>query len=151
MPEQYQEIALLPEFSPRPEIYSTEANAALYQGLASLPLWAMVGWGVFRILGFWVLAPILEELVFRSYLISRLSDQEIANNRKIKFSLLALIVTSVLLGFLHNAWIAGTIAGVLFELVRYRSESITNPIIAHSTANVLVAAWAVQPGNWSLI
>jgi hypothetical protein len=29
----------------------TEANAAFYQGLARLPLWAMVSWGIFRLLG----------------------------------------------------------------------------------------------------
>ena len=127
------------------------ANANISAILAAMPLWALIGWGTFRLLGFWVLAPILEELVFRSYLISRLSGQDISNIYKPVFSMFALIVSAILFGLLHNAWLAGIIAGVLFALVRFRSNSITNCMAAHSSANFLISLWALYTGNWSLI
>ena len=128
-----------------------QANTNISAALAAMPLWALVGWSIFRLLGFWVLAPILEELVFRGYLLGRLSGQEISNIHKPSFSVLALIISSLLFGLVHNAWLAGTVAGLLFAYVRYRANSITGCIAAHSTANVLVASWAVYSGNWSLI
>ncbi len=132
--------------SPSDEQLNNNISAALF----AMPLWALIGWSAFRLLGFWVLAPILEELVFRGYLLSRLSGQEISNTRKPMFSLFALVASSVLFGLLHNAWLVGTIAGLLFAYVRYRSHSITSCIVAHSTANVLVAGWAIHNRNWAL-
>lgn len=128
-----------------------QVNMSVSTALYTMPVWMLIGWSTLRLTGFWVLAPILEELVFRGYLISRLSGQVISTTHKPTFSLFALIVSAVLFGLLHNAWLAGTVAGLLFAYVRFRSESITSCILAHSTANILVTTWAVYSGNWSLI
>lgn len=128
-----------------------EANTKVSEALFSMPVWMLVGWAVFRLLGFLVMAPILEELVFRGYLISRFSGQEIDNVRKPEFSIIALVLTSVLFGFLHSEWLAGVVAGLLFALVRYRSASIFPCIVAHAVANLAVSIWAIYTANWSLM
>jgi exosortase E/protease (VPEID-CTERM system) len=128
-----------------------QVNSNISAAFDAMPLWALIGWVTLRLLGFWLLAPILEELVFRGYLLSRLSGQEISTVNKPDFSLFALIVSSLLFGLVHSAWLAGTVAALLFAFVRSRTNSITSCIAAHITANVLVAGWAAYSGNWSLI
>lgn len=136
-------IVLIPE--------DPQKNALIDQALSAMSLGALVSWSLFRMIGFFIVAPVLEELVFRGYLICRISGQELVNDQRLVFSFSALIVSSVLFGILHNAWIAGTVAGALFAFVRFRSETIASPIIAHSAANVLVAMWALHTKNWVLI
>ena len=128
-----------------------QQNLKLVEHFNLLPLWGTAAWVVFRLIGFWIIAPILEELVFRGYLLARLSGQEFDTTRKPRFSLIALIVSSVLFGLLHTGWVAGTLAGILFAILRFRSSKITDPILAHGVANVAVASWAAYTGNWSLI
>jgi exosortase E/protease (VPEID-CTERM system) len=119
--------------------------------IKAMPLWLMVVWCLFRIIGFWIIAPILEELVFRGYLIARLSRQPLLNVNKLQFSVVALIISSVLFGFIHNDIIAGTMAGIVFAVIRYRHNSLVEPIISHVSANVFVALWATATGQWVML
>ncbi|MGK0369810.1 MAG: exosortase E/protease (VPEID-CTERM system) [Glaciecola sp.] len=119
--------------------------------IKSMPLWMMLGWCLFRVTGFWFIAPILEELVFRGYLIARLSKQPLLNNNQLKFSLVALTISSLIFGFIHNNIIAGIVAGVVFAVVRYRHNSLAEPIISHISANVFITIWAFTTGQWSLL
>jgi len=128
-----------------------EININTIESFSSMSIWLQIGWGFIRLVGFLILIPILEELVFRGYLLSRLSGQNINNNGKLDFNLFALILSSVLFGLLHDAWLAGTVAGFAFAFVRYQSESIINSITAHSVANLLVFCVAAYTGNWSLL
>lgn len=119
--------------------------------IKAMPFWLMVGWCLFRIIGFWFIAPILEEMVFRGYLLARLSQQPLLNINKLRFSLVALVISSVLFGIIHNDVIAGTVAGLIFAVIRYRHNSLAEPIIAHISANVFVAVWAGATGQWVLM
>jgi exosortase E/protease (VPEID-CTERM system) len=106
--------------------------------LTGMPAWQAAGWAMFRLLGFLVMTPIVEELVFRGYLLSRLSGQAIRLDRKPPLGLWALVVSSLLFGFLHEAWLAGVLAGVTFGWLRFRTERIANCILAHGVANGLL-------------
>ncbi|NNJ73445.1 MAG: exosortase E/protease, VPEID-CTERM system [Enterobacterales bacterium] len=127
------------------------ADAQFSDQLLSLSTLALVAWSLLRLAGSWIVIPIIEELIFRGYILSRLSKQPFSTNKPIAFSWLALIISSALFALIHQALIAGFVAGVIFALVRYRSQGITEVIIAHSVANILVAAIAVSTGQWSLL
>lgn len=107
-------------------------------------------WLAFRIVGSIIIAPVAEELAFRGYLISRLSNQPILARGSLGFSWIALIVSSLVFGAIHESWIAGAIAGLAYGLVRYRSDSIWAPIIAHSVTNALLTIFVLTTGQWSL-
>lgn len=128
-----------------------EANETFQTHLFAMPAWLIVIWGVARVLGFWIFAPIVEELVFRCYLLNRISGISLRTDGKVAFSVLAFFVTSVLFGMLHADWIAGSVAGALFAVARYRSDNMSSPIIAHATANILVGIWALITQNWILL
>lgn len=136
-------ILLMPE--------NSDQDLAFAAALSDMSPVAAMGWGVFRLAGFIIIAPILEELVFRGYLLCRLSGSTITLNTSIAFSVSGFLGSSILFGLIHSNWVAGFAAGLLFALVRYRGGTMTSCIVAHATANILVLAWAASTGRWSLI
>lgn len=109
-------------------------------------------WLVFRFLGAVIAVPIAEELGFRAYLLCRLNSQAVVTRGRISFSVFAFLTSSIAFGLLHGAWLAGTVAGLLFALVRYRSQHILDAIIAHGLANLLLFLFVVlYSGQWSLL
>ena len=100
-------------------------------------------WMVFRLIGFLVLAPIVEELVFRGYLVGRFSRQAIDPNHRPAFSFWALGASSLLFGLLHDAWLAGFLAGIAFGWLRFRSEHLSTCILAHAVANGVIILLSV--------
>jgi exosortase E/protease (VPEID-CTERM system) len=112
--------------------------------------WVVSLWLLFRFLGAVLTVPIAEELLFRGYLLSRLSRVEVSIEGRMAFSWIALSVSSILFGLLHADWLAGTLAGLVYGLVRYRSNSIKDAVIAHSTTNLLLSIYVFSSASWSL-
>ena len=130
---------------------NAEANQIFQERLFQIPIWAIALWICFRTLGFLVFAPIAEELVFRCYLLNRISGEALKTDGKIAFSVLAFFTSSILFGLLHGDWLAGSLAGAVFAIARYRSETVASPILAHASANAFVGIWAIATKNWILI
>ncbi len=110
----------------------------------------VIFWLVFRFLGAVITVPIAEELLFRGYLLSKLARCEATIEGRITFSWVALILSSTLFGLLHSAWLAGIAAGLIYGWVRYRSDSIKDAVIAHSSTNLLLSVYVLSTGSWSL-
>ena len=123
-------------------------NQRFSDGLQTMSTAVMLGWFAFRFLGAWVVVPFIEEMVFRGYLLARFSGQALANENKLVFSWFAFSISTVLFAFIHFSIIAGVVAGAIFAIIRYRSKSLSEPILAHAAANIFVSAWAVSTGQW---
>ena len=136
-------IILVPE-NPEYDLYFIFSLTDMTEGF-------IIAWFIFRFIGFWVMAPIVEELIFRGYMLSRLSKQQIVLNQPITLSMIPLIISSLIFGIMHNAFVAGLIAGIIFAIIRYRSNSISEPILAHLIANMGVAIWAIYTERWVLL
>ncbi len=108
-------------------------------------------WLVLRIIGATVTVPIAEELAFRGFLLRRFISPEFEAVSFRAFSWFALLASSVLFGLLHGQrWIAGTIAGLIFALVVTRRGRFGNAVIAHATANALIAVAVLMFHYWDL-
>lgn len=107
-------------------------------------------WFLFRFVGATITVPIVEELVFRGYLIKKLTDTNFVDLKSINFTWFSFFVSSILFGVLHGEWIAGTVAGMGFALALYRRGEVSDAIIAHMTTNTLLAFYIMITGNWSL-
>ena len=107
-------------------------------------------WFLFRFVGATITVPIVEELVFRGYLIKKLIDTNFVDLKSINFTWFSFLVSSILFGVLHGEWIAGTIAGMGFALALYRRGEVSDAIIAHMTTNTLLAFYVMVTGYWSL-
>ena len=106
---------------------------------------AVILWVFFRIAGTVLLVPFIEEMFFRGYLLHRLNFGGLAGKGT------ALAVSSALFGALHaNIWLASA-SGLIFGLLALRRSRVFDAVVAHATANGLIAAWALWTGDWSVI
>ena len=103
-------------------------------------------WVVTRMLGTTILVPVLEELLFRGYVVSRIAPSGTGVRMGI-----AVLVSAVLFALLHDRWLAAGLAGVVFGLLVWRSRNITDAIVSHAAANGTIALWALLTGAWHVI
>ncbi len=112
---------------------------------------ARATWITFRVLAAVVTVPLAEELAFRGFLMRRLISSDFDSVSFRRFSWFALLASSAAFGLLHGGyWIAGTVAGILFGLAVIRRGRIGEAVIAHATANALLAAYVVTFHKWHL-
>ena len=104
-----------------------------------------------RVIGFVLIVPIAEELVFRGYLHRALVSRRFDEAQPAQFGWAAFIFTSLLFGAMHGRWLAGALAGAAFAFALYRSKSLTGPIVAHAAANGAIALWAIAMRDWALL
>lgn len=103
-------------------------------------------WLIARIIGTSVFVPIIEELFFRDYLITRIAPA----GRGILLGV-ALILSTAAFAALHDRWIVAAIAGAVFAALFCRSRNVTDAIVAHMTANGIIAVFALLTGAWHIL
>jgi exosortase E/protease (VPEID-CTERM system) len=93
--------------------------------------------------------PFAEELAFRGYLLRRLRGADFEHVAPRQAGAPALLASSLVFGLCHGSlWLPGTIAGLAFGLLYMRTERIGEAIVAHATANSLLAACVLWGGQW---
>ena len=107
-----------------------------------------VSWVVLRCLGSVVVVPICEELAFRGYLARRLTRQEFWNVPFTNISLLGILGSAVIFGAVHDRWMVGTLAGLLYVWLVRRSGRLSDGVAAHALSNAVIAAWVLASGDW---
>jgi exosortase E/protease (VPEID-CTERM system) len=125
-------------------------NGAFAAGLAAMSPAVAALWLIFRIAGAIVTVPIAEELAFRGYLLRKLVSADFERVDFTRFTWLSFAVSSVLFGMMHREWLAGVIAGMLFAYAMYRRGALLDAVVAHSTANAMLAAYVLTTHRWSL-
>lgn len=113
--------------------------------VATLGPAAQAGWIALRLIGTVLLVPVVEELFFRGYVQARVDD-----GRPIR-RILAIALSVAPFAALHERWAIAAGAGLVFALVYLWRGRLADAILAHATANAVVAAMAAARGDWSLI
>ena len=67
-----------------------------------------------------------------------------------RFTFFSFAVSSMLFGLMHQGWIAGTLAGAGFAVAVYYRGRLWDAIVAHMTANALIAIAVLGFGRWDL-
>jgi exosortase E/protease (VPEID-CTERM system) len=125
-------------------------DMAISQGLSSLSTAVALLWLAGRVLGSVTVVPLVEELAFRGYLLRRLADVDFQSVPFTRFTWQSLLTSSLLFGLMHQRWLAGTVAGLLYALAVLRQGQLSHAIVAHATTNSLIAAYVLGTGAWSL-
>ena len=128
---------------------SDEASTAFAIGLAAAPTAGASIWLVFRFIGSAITVPFAEELAFRGYLLSRLTGTRPTPGGTVPFTWVSFVVSSLAFGVFHDAWIAGTLAGMAYAYARYRRGAISDAIVAHMTTNALLSGYVLLTQQWS--
>jgi len=95
--------------------------------------------------------PIAEELAYRGYLMRRIGNREFDTVPFQSVRWPALCVAAIVFGMMHGAlWLPGIAAGLGFGLVTVHRGRIGEAVIAHATANVLIAGAVLGWHQWQL-
>lgn len=113
--------------------------------LAGLPPAGLAVWVGLRLLTTAIVMPVVEEAFFRGYVLSRL-DRGGAAMRAV-----ALLVSAGIFGLLHERWLAAAAAGLVFGLLYLARGRLGDAVAAHAAANLVIGAWALAQGEWSVI
>lgn len=127
-----------------------EKSALFQDAMASLDPMGRGLFLAFRVFGSTLIVPIVEELAFRGYLQRRLLDRDFTGVPFDRFGWVSLLGSSVAFGFLHQRWVAGIIAGLLFSCAQYHRGRLRDAVTAHVVANLLIAIVAIAGGDYAL-
>jgi CAAX protease family protein len=103
---------------------------------------------LFRIGGAVMVVPLMEELFWRSFLIRTIIDRNFLQVPLGTFTWTSFLVTVALFGLEHNFILAGMMAGVLYNLILYRTRSLTHCVLAHAITNLALACYVLSTGKW---
>jgi CAAX prenyl protease-like protein len=127
------------------------ADPGVPAALISSSTVATVSWITLRVLAAVVTVPLAEELAFRGFLMRRLVSPDFESVSLGRFSWFPLLASSTFFGLLHGGyWLAGIIAGVFFGLAMIRRGRFGEAVVAHATANALLAAYVLVYHQWHL-
>jgi exosortase E/protease (VPEID-CTERM system) len=125
--------------------------AGMPEALAALPSIPRNGWLIAHILVGVVVAPVVEELAFRGYLLRRICAVDFESTSPRLAGGVGLIVSSLAFGLCQGAsWPMGMVAGLVFGLVYMRTERLGEAAAAHVTANALIAVAVLAGSQWQL-
>jgi len=103
---------------------------------------------LFRISGAVLVVPIMEELFWRSFLIRYIIDQDFEKVPVGAFTWASFIVTVVMFGLEHHLILAGMVAGIIYNLLLYRTRSLAQCVLAHAVTNLALAVYVMFTGKW---
>jgi len=111
-----------------------------------------------RLFGAAMVVPIMEELFWRSFLLRfviTLFPEEKTNVTpeftSIPFGMftpISFIVTVVLFGSEHTLWLAGMMAGALYNLLLYKTRRLWPCVLAHGVTNLLLGVHVLVTQEW---
>ncbi|HLG23822.1 MAG TPA: CAAX prenyl protease-related protein [Candidatus Nanoarchaeia archaeon] len=102
----------------------------------------------FKLLGFVFAAPLIEEIFTRGFLIRWIVNQKYEKVKLGKYTHASFLITVLFFGLAHNRWLVGILTGILLNLLYYRRKNIESCIIAHFTANILLAIYIINTSSW---
>ncbi|WP_431298412.1 exosortase E/protease, VPEID-CTERM system [Tabrizicola sp. BL-A-41-H6] len=126
-------------------LWAPGSDPALAQALALLSPVALAVWAVARVAGTVIFVPIVEEMFFRGYVLTRLDGPQLWRRAA------AIAISSLAFATLHGRWLEAGLAGLVFALVMLRRGRVADAVWAHIVANAVVAGVAVVQQDWSLI
>lgn len=105
---------------------------------------------VSRMFGAAIVVPIMEELFWRSFVVRYVMNPQFEQVPVGSFSIAAFVISAVLFGLEHNLWLAGIMAGVVYNYLLYRTKSIAQCILAHSVTNMALGLYVTFTRSWYL-
>jgi CAAX prenyl protease-like protein len=101
-----------------------------------------------RICGAVLIVPVMEELFWRSFILRYIINEDIDQVPVATFSWLSFIITTILFGMEHNLFLAGMMAGAIYNLLLYYTKSISQCVLAHAVTNLALGFFILQTQKW---
>ncbi len=103
---------------------------------------------VFRITGSALVVPIMEELFWRSFLMRWIDRNDFLGLDPRAISARAILICAVLFALEHNLWLAGLIAGLIYNALYWYTRNLWTVILAHGLTNGILGFWVLSSKQW---
>lgn len=104
--------------------------------------------GLARLAGFALAVPVMEELFWRSLVLRWIEQHDFLALAPRRIGVRAFLIVTLLFAFEHENWVAGAIAGMIYNGLYMRSGNLWVPILAHAVTNVTLGVWILYTQNW---
>jgi len=101
-----------------------------------------------RMAGAVVIVPLMEELFWRSFLARYMLKKDFLNAPIGRFTPLSFLMIMILFGLEHQLFVAGMIAGAVYNLLLIHTKSIVQCILSHAVTNLALAVYVLTTGQW---
>lgn len=128
--------------------YPLMGEEKTYDPKSEIPENLFTYWIAVRIFGAVVVVAIFEEIFWRGFLLRWLINPEFQKVPFGTYSLQSFLITSVFFAIEHHRWLPGLICGMLLNALFYKTRSLLACIIAHAVANLTLALYVLQTGEW---
>ena len=97
-----------------------------------------------------LVVPLVEEIFWRGFLLRFLIDEDFDRVAFGTFSWMSFAVVTLAFGFSHSRpdWPAALLTGALYNLVAYRTKSLSTCVAMHAVTNLLLGLWIMKTGQW---
>ncbi len=133
-----------------PEVLFPKIRPVTFDPTAFDSVWEKVAAIAIRMTGAVLIAPLVEEMFFRSFLMRWLIKQNFLSVPLGAYTVLSFGLTSISFALLHAPWEWGValIAGVLYGGYLVKTKNLMGCIIAHATTNLGLGIYVVLTGEW---
>jgi CAAX prenyl protease-like protein len=103
-----------------------------------------------RFLRLVIIVPLLEEIFWRGFLLRYLIREDFTNVPMGTFSWRSFAIVTAGFCLEHSPadWPAAALTGALYNLVSYRTRSLSACVLAHAVTNALLGGYVLQTGQW---
>jgi CAAX prenyl protease-like protein len=97
-----------------------------------------------------VIVPLVEEIFWRGFLLRFLISEKFQSVPFGSFSWLSFTVVTFAFAFSHALvdWPAALVTGALYNMVAYRTRSLSSCVLTHGLTNLALGLWIVATKQW---
>jgi len=103
-----------------------------------------------RMIGLVMIVPVMEELLWRSWLIRVIVREDFKKVPMGTFTILSCVVSAGMFALVHPEWLSAFVCGLAYNLVLYRTKNLWACIIAHATTNFVLGIYVLTTQTWKL-
>lgn len=129
-------------------LYPLLEESTPFDPYAHLSGYLVIAWIAVRLLGASIVVPIMEEFFWRGFLLRWLIQQDFNKVAIGTFTWPSFLITTLLFGLEHQRWLVGIIAGIIYNLLLYRTKSIWACVVAHAITNLTLGIYVIATGQW---
>ncbi len=102
-----------------------------------------------RLTGATLLVPVAEELFWRGFILRWIVNPDFQKVPIGTFTWPSFVLTSLLFATEHNRWLVGLVAGIVYNLLVYRTRSLFACMVAHGVTNLALGVYVLNTGLWT--
>ncbi|MEI9892669.1 MAG: CAAX prenyl protease-related protein [Chthoniobacter sp.] len=97
-----------------------------------------------------IVVPLLEEIFWRGFLLRYLIDENFSRVPMGTFSWRSFSIVTAGFCLEHSFadWPAAILTGALYNLVAYRTKSLSSCVLVHAVTNALLGIYVLRTGQW---